>query len=70
MPAHENYSKSNLIYNSKPSFYNYYRNSNKFNYLPFKSKCSFLVNFFNDLNKFNNLKSRKENPRKKKNKCL
>ena len=65
VPALENYSKSNPIYSNNHSFHNDYRNSKKFNYLPFKSKYPFLVDFFNDLNKFNNLKTQKENSKKK-----
>ena len=50
-PALKNNSKSNLIYNSKHSFYKYYCNSRTFNNLSLKSKYSFQVKFFNDLNK-------------------
>ena len=47
--------KSELMYNSKYSFYNY-RNGKKINNLSLKSQYSFLVEFFNDLNGFNQLK--------------
>ena len=49
--ALKNNSKSNLIYNSKHSFYKYYCYSRTFNNLSLKSKYSFQVKFFNDLNK-------------------
>ena len=54
------YNKSDLIYNSKYSFYKYYRDSKKFDNLSFISKYSFLADFCNDLNKFNNLKTLKK----------
>ena len=38
----------------------------KFDKSSFKSKCSFLVNFFNDLDKFKKLKSKKEETKEKK----
>ena len=53
----KNYSKSSLIYDANHSFYKYYCDSKKFNNLSFKSKYSFLAEFFKDLNKFNNLKT-------------
>ena len=59
-PRLENYSKSDLIYNSNNRFYKYYRNSKKFVNLSLKSKDSFLVDFFNDLDKSNKLKTQKE----------
>ena len=51
-PALEKYSKSNLIYNSKHSFYKYYRDSKNSNNFSLKSKYSFLAKPFNDLNEF------------------
>ena len=52
-PIFKNYIKSNLIYNSKYSFYKYYRrDSKKFDNLSFKSKYLFPEDFLNDLNKF------------------
>ena len=54
-PVHENYSKSDLIYNRNYSFYKYYRVSKKIDKLSFKSKYSFQAEFFNDINKFNEL---------------
>ena len=59
-PILENYSKSDLTYNGKYSFYNYYCNSKKINNLSLKSKYLILVEYFNDLNKFNKLKTQKE----------
>ena len=69
-PTFKNYNKSNLIYNSKYSFYKYYWDSKKSDSLSFKSKYSFLFEFFNDLNKFNNLIEKKEKKTKKKQKCM
>ena len=43
--------RSDLICNSKYRFYKYYRDSKKFNNLSYKSKYSFLAEFFNDLDK-------------------
>ena len=62
----ENYSKSDLIYNSRYGFQNYYHNDEKFNNLSIKSKYSLLVKFFNNANKFNKLKTQKEKTQKKK----
>ena len=42
----ENYSKSNLMYNTDHSFDKYYCDSKKFNNLSYKSKYSFLAKFF------------------------
>ena len=69
-PTLENYSKPDLIYNSKYSFYNYYRNSKIFNNLSLKSKYSFLVELFNDLNKFNKIKHEKKKKKRKKQMCM
>ena len=60
------YSKSELMYDANHSFYKYYRDNNKFDNLSFKSNCSFLANFFGDLDKINKLKSQKEKAEKKK----
>ena len=62
----KNCNKSNLIYNSKYSFYKYYRDNEKSDNLSFKSKYSFLYEFLNDLNKFNKLKTIKEITKKNK----
>ena len=69
-PTHENYSKSNLIYDANHSFYKFYRDSKKFNNISFKSKYSFLTKFFKDLNKFNKLKTQKEKTKKDKDKYV
>ena len=71
-PAVKNYNKSNTTYNSKYSFYKYYRDSKKFDNLSFKSKQSFLHEFLKDLNKLKKLKAIKqetEKQKKTKNKC-
>ena len=60
----KNYNKSNLMYDRKCSFYKY-RDSEEFNNISFKSKYLFLFEFFNDLNKFDNLKAIKEKKTKK-----
>ena len=65
-PTFNNYNKSNLIYNSKYSFYKYYRDSKKFDNLSFKLNYSFLYEFLNDLNEFNKRKIIKEIAKKKK----
>ena len=51
-PTLENCSKSNLIYNANHIFYN--------------AKNFFLIKYFKDLNKFNNLKPQKEKTKNKK----
>ena len=58
--ALKKYSKSDLIYNSNYSFYKYFCDVKKFDSLFPESKYSFLTKFFNDLNKFNKLKTQKE----------
>ena len=68
-PTFNNYNKSNLIFNSKYSFYKYYRDSKKFDNLSFKSSYSFLYEFLNDLNEFNKRKIIKEITKQKKSKC-
>ena len=54
------------MYYSKYSFYKCYRDSKKLNNLSLKSKFPFLVEFFNDLNKFKKLKTIKLKAEKKK----
>ena len=54
------------MYNSKYSFRKYYRDNKKFDKLSFKSKYSFLDNFFNDLDKLSEIKSQKKKTEKKK----
>ena len=67
-PTTENYIKSNLIYNSKRSFYKYYRDSKKFDSFSLKSSNLCLLEFFKDLNKFKSIKTLKQNTEK--NKCV
>ena len=65
----KNYNKSNLICSSKYIFYKYYHVSKKFGDFSFKSrksKYSFLFEFFNGLNNFNKLITKKEETLKKK----
>ena len=64
-PIHENYSKSNLIYNSNYCFYQYYRDSKKHDNLSLESKHLLLAGFFDYLNKFNKLSPRKKHKRGK-----
>ena len=68
-PTLETYSKPSLIYDANHSFYKYYCDSQKFNNLSFKSKYSFVAEFFIDLNKFNKLKTQKEK-KIEKNNCV
>ena len=58
------YNKSNLIYDGNRSFYKYY-NIKIFDNLSFKSKYSFLVDFFKDLDKFSRLKNKNKNTKEK-----
>ena len=67
-PTTENYIKSNLIYNSKCSFYKYYRDSKKFDSFSLKSSNLCLFEFFKDLNKFKRIRTLKQNTEK--NKCV
>ena len=65
-PTIKKCNRSNLIYNRKYSFYKYYRDRKKFDKVSFESNDSFLDKRFNDLNKFNKLKTQKEETQKKK----
>ena len=65
-PTRKKYSKSDLTYDANHSFYKYFRDNRIFNNLSFKSEYSFLVEFFNDLDKLNKLKTQKEKTEKKK----
>ena len=56
--------KSDLIYNNKYSFYQYYRYCKRFHNLSFKSKL--LLDFLKELIKFNKLKTQKEKYKEKK----
>ena len=63
-PTLKKYNRSNLIYNSKHSFYECY-NIKNFNSLPLTSKYPFLLSFYNDLNKLNNANLQKETTEEK-----
>ena len=60
-PTRKKYSKSDLTYDANHSFYKYFRDNRTFNNFSFKSEYSFLVEFFNDLDELNKLKTQKEN---------
>ena len=60
------YNKLNVIYDSNFSFFKYYCDIKKFDNLSSKSMYSFLIRFFNDLDKFNKLKPQKEETKRKK----
>ena len=62
--TNKKYNKSDVICNYNYSFYRYYRFSKEFDNISFKSKYSFPAYFFNDLNKFNKLKTQKKKQRK------
>ena len=64
-PTFKKYNRSNLIFNSKYSFYEYY-NIRNFNSLSLSSKYPILLYFYSDLNKFNNLNPQKEETKEKK----
>ena len=55
----ENYSKLNIINNSKYSFYKYYHDSKIVDRISIKSKYLFLLEFSKDLNKFKKVKTNK-----------
>ena len=63
-PTLKKYNRSNLIYNSKHSFYECY-NIKNFNSLSLTSKYPFLLSFYNDLNKLNNTNLQKETTEEK-----
>ena len=60
------YNKLNVIYDSNFSFFKYYCDIKKFDNLSSKSMYSFLIRFFNDLDKFNKLKPQNEETKRKK----
>ena len=67
------YDKWDLIRNSKLNFYKYYRDSQKFDNLSFKSKYLFLVESFKDLNKLritNTEKHKNKKQKRKKQMCM
>ena len=55
------YNRSNLIYNSKHRFYEFYNNKLFNSSSSLESKYLSLLSFYTDLNKFNNLNPQKEN---------
>ena len=63
--AFEKFKKSNLIYHSKYSFYEYYITKN-FNSLSLTLKYAILLSFYSNLNKFHNLNLHKESTKEKK----
>ena len=63
------HNKSDLIYNNELIFNKYY-NIKEFETLSFKSKCLFLVGFFNEFNKFSKLKTQKDKTEKEKSKYV
>ena len=70
-PTIKKYNKSNLVYNSKYSFWKYYRDGEKIDTISFRPRNSFLKEFFNDLSKSNKLKRHiEETQKKKKQICL
>ena len=62
---YKKYNSSNLVYNSKHSFYGYY-NDNKYNSYPLELKYTILISFFVYLNKLSNVNPQKESTEKKK----
>ena len=69
-PTLENYSISDLIYDSKHRFYKYSCDKEKFTKLSLELKHSILVEFLHDLEKLNNLNPKEESTKKDKNKCV
>ena len=64
-PTFKKYNRSNLIYNSKYSFYEYCNIKNIYNF-SLKSNYPILLSFYSDLNQFNNLNPQKESTKEKK----
>ena len=60
----------NLMYHNKDSFYKYYYHSKKIDSLSLKSKYSFLLEFSENLNKSEKIKTEKEKNRKDNSKCV
>ena len=58
-PTLKKYNRSNLIYDSKCSFYPHYKIKN-FNSLSLVSKYPILYSFYTELNKFNNIGRQKD----------
>ena len=64
---HKNdYRKSNLIYDANHSFYKCYRDRKKFDNISFKSKHSFLNEFFDESDELNNLSQQNESTKERK----
>ena len=61
--------KTNVLLNSKHSFYEYY-NIKNYSSLSFESKYTNLLSFYRELNKFNNLNPKKERTKEKKLLCM
>ena len=64
-PTVKKYNRSNLIYDNKHSFYEYY-DIKKFNSHSLESNLPILASFDNDLNKYNTLKPQKGCTKEKK----
>ena len=60
----------NLMYHNKDSFYKYCYDSKKIDSLSLKSKYSFLLEFSENLNKSEKIKTEKEKNRKDNSKCV
>ena len=67
-PTIKNYNRSNLIYSSKFSFYEYYIIN--FNSISLKIQFKFLTSFYHGLIKFYRLILKKESTKEKKRFCL
>ena len=63
-PTTKKYNRSNLIYKGKHSYYEYCNNK-IFNSSSLESKYPFLLLFYSDLNKCNNLNPQKESTKEK-----
>ena len=66
----KNYRKSDLIYDTKHSFFKHYRDNKKIDNLSFKSKYLFLHGFLDDIDKFSDLKPQNNNTKNKKQRCV
>ena len=64
----QNCSKSDIVYNSNCSFYKDHRDSEKFYNLCLKLEHLFLAKFFDNLSKFEKLKTQKQKTEKQKKK--
>ena len=66
--TNKKYDRQNFRCNSNHSFYKYHK-IKIFDNLPFQSKYSFLIGFFNDLEKFDRIDLQRKH-KNKKNKCV